>query len=130
MRDRSSKIRPTFRSCLRAILLIGLSAGLFFWFAATSRSTSAKRNPSAEARAAIGAQDKSSDSLWKFEDETTARAQLQEDPIRSFRRVGLSTTLLTSILRQAPVESSPDATQKRILLTLPIADGTLSRFSI
>ena len=111
------------------MLLIGLSVGLFFWLAAMGRPTSARRNPPAQA-AAIDAQDKPSDSLWKFEDERIARAQSQEGPIRSFRRVALSKTLLTSILRQAPVESSPDATQKRTLLTLPIADGTLSRFSI
>ena len=131
MRDRNSNFRPPSGSYLRAILLIGLSGGLFFWIAATSRTaTSARRGPSAQAKEAIGAQDKSSDSLWRFEEETTARAQLQESPIRSFRRVALSTTLLTSILRQAPIESSSDATQKRTILTLPIADGTLSRFSI
>lgn len=130
MRDRSSKFHSTSSSYFRAILLIGLIGGLFFWLAATSRTaTSARRNPSAQA-AAVDAQEKPSDSLWKFEDERIARAQSQEGPIRSFRRVGLSTTLLTSILRQAPIESNPEATQKRTLLTLPNADGTLSRFSI
>src|SRR5688572_13441433 len=111
MRDRNSKLRPTFRSYFRAILLIGLSGGLFFWIVATSRTaTSARRDPSAQANA-IGAQDKSSDSLWRFEDETVARAQLQEGPIRAFRRAALSKTLLTAILRQAPMEFSSGATQ-------------------
>ncbi|HEX6188377.1 MAG TPA: M12 family metallo-peptidase [Pyrinomonadaceae bacterium] len=44
--------------------------------------------------------------------------------------MALSKTLFTAILREAPMESSADATQKRTILTLPIADGTLSRFSI
>lgn len=130
MRDRISNFRPTISSYLRAILFIGLIGGLFFWISATSRTaTSARLNRSAEANAS-GAQDKSSDSPWRFEDETIARAESQEGPIRAFRRVALSKTLFTALLRQAPMESSADATQKRTILTLPIADGTLSRFSI
>lgn len=131
MRDRSSNFRPTLRPYLRAIFLISLTGGLFFWVAATSETArSARHNSSTQLNAATSAQDNSSDSLWRFEEKTTATVQLQEGPIRSFRRVGLSTTTLTSILREAPLESSPDATRKRTILTLPIADGTLSRFSI
>jgi hypothetical protein len=130
MRDRTSNFRPTISSYLRTILFIGLIGGLFFWISATSRTaTSARLNRSAEANASRN-QDKSSDSLWRFEDETIARAESQEGPIRAFRRVALSKTLFTSLLRQAPMESSADAIQKRTILTLPIADGTLSRFSI
>lgn len=130
MRDRTSNFRPTISSYIRAILFIGLIGGLFFGISATSRnSTSARLNGSAEANAS-GAQAKSSNSVWRFEDGTIARAQSQESPIRAFRRVALSKTLFTSLLRQAPMESSADATQRRTILTLPIADGTLSRFSI
>lgn len=131
MRDRTSNSRPTIRSYLRAILFIGLIGGLLVWIsAATKTATSARLNRSAEADTS-GAQDKPPDSLWRFEDETIARAESQEEgPIRAFRRVALSKTLFTAILREAPMESSADATQKRTILTLPIADGTLSRFSI
>ena len=130
MGDRTSNFRPTISPYLRAILLIGLIGGLFFWISATSgTATFARLNRLAQANAS-GAQDKSSDSLWRFEDETIARAESQEGPIRAFRRVALSKTLFTSLLREAPMEYSADATQKRTILTLPIADGTLARFSM
>src|SRR5688572_1634145 len=105
MRDRTSNFRPTTSPYLRAIILIGLIGGLFFWISATSGTgTFARLNGSAQANTS-GAQDKSSDSLWRFEAETIARAESQaesqeERPIRAFRRVALSKTLFTSLLRQ------------------------------
>lgn len=129
MRYRGANLRPTSLSYLRAVLLIGLLGGLLFG-GANRTGKSVRWNPSTHASALSGAQDKSADSLWRFETHATAQAQSTAEPIRAYRRVSLSTTALTSLLRQAPLEFSPNAWERRIILRLPIADGTLTRMAV
>jgi hypothetical protein len=108
---------------------MGLLGALLFG-AANKTAKFVRWNPATHASALNGAQDKSAGSLWSFETHATAQAQSTTEPIRAYRRVSLSTTALTSLLRQAPLEFSPNASQRRIILTLPIADGTLSRMAV
>jgi len=129
MRYRGANFCLTPSSFVRAVLLIGLLGGLLFG-GSHRTAQSVRWNPSTHARALSGAQDKLPDSLWKFETHATAQVQSTAEPIRAYRRVTLSTTALTSLLHQAPLEFSPNAWERRIILTLPIADGTLSPVAV
>jgi hypothetical protein len=73
-----------------------------------------------------------SDPVWKFADETTSKSESQGigRGIRAFRSIRLSRNAFHSIVDEAPLEFTPEANAKNSILSLPGADGMLSRFSI
>src|SRR5262245_14429042 len=71
------------------------------------------------------------DSVWQpASDDAIERLANREGLPQSYAYVSLNPTALNELLAQAPMEFTDDAKNKPVVLTLPMADGSLGRFRI
>ncbi len=73
----------------------------------------------------------SQDGIWRTSDENTIAVVGQRTIIpRSYQTVRLNKSALTGLLSQAPMEFTEAAEKNKIVMTIPMPDGTFARFSI
>jgi hypothetical protein len=74
----------------------------------------------------------STDNVWQETDASSLQSSLAERTIvpKSYKTFSLNKTNLEAILRNAPVEFTAAAQNSAVILTLPMPDGTFSRFRI
>jgi hypothetical protein len=76
---------------------------------------------------------RSQDGLWHEAEGSEPKAELSaafRAGAKFFRRSSLNAIAQRELLRQAPMEFSNEARKTRVVMTLPMPDGTLSRFRI
>lgn len=73
----------------------------------------------------------SQDGIWRINDENKIAVvgQGTTNP-RSYQRVRINKAALTQLLRQAPMEFSEAAAKTKLVMTIPMPDGTFARFGI
>lgn len=90
----------------------------------------AHRSWESSAAASTKGRKMSQDGIWKIVEWSSVNFVGQHATIKRPQSVQINKDALTQLLRQAPMEFSEAAKKSKIVITIPMPDGTFGRFSI